>query len=210
MIRPDSLIFDMDGTLWDNVGSYEIVWNKGLEILGYERRVNREDLLKLMGKEARVMLSFILPNSSIAEQDKLFDEVIYQYNQLIPNIKPEIYEGVYDGLEKLAEKYPLFLLSNCEEGGLVNFMSHTATNHLFVDYMEHGQNLKPKAFNMQLLKDKHNLKSPIYIGDTDTDSKASAEAGLPFVYMTYGFGESDNYSMKFDSFGELTEYFLNL
>ncbi len=30
-IPPDSLIFDMDGTLWDNVNSFEYVWNKGLE-----------------------------------------------------------------------------------------------------------------------------------------------------------------------------------
>ncbi len=39
MLKPDSLIFDMDGTLWDNVNSYEIVWNRALEILGYDTRV---------------------------------------------------------------------------------------------------------------------------------------------------------------------------
>ena len=190
MTKPDSLIFDMDGTLWDNVDSYVIVWNKGLERIGYDSRVTREDLLGLMGKEARVMLNFILPQSSKAAQDELFDEVVHQYQLLLPIMKPKIYQGVYEGLEKLSEKYPLFLLSNCEEGGLVNFMKHTGTTHLFTDHMEHGQNLKPKSFNMKLLKERNNLQETVYIGDTDSDSKAAADAGVPFVFMTYGFGKA--------------------
>ena len=115
-----------------------------------------------------------------------------------------------EGLEKLSEKYPLFLLSNCEEGGLVNFMKHTRTTHLFTDYMEHGQNLKPKSFNLRLLKERNQLTRPVYIGDTDGDSKACIDAGVPFVFMTYGFGKTDNYELKFDSFSQLTDYFLKL
>ncbi len=210
MTKPDSLIFDMDGTLWDNVDSYTIVWNKGLEEKGYSRRVTREDLLGLMGKEARVMLETLIPEASESAQDELFDEVIRQYQLLIPDIKPLIYEGVYEGLEKLSEKYPLFLLSNCEEGGLVNFMNHTRTTHLISDYMEHGQNLQPKSVNMRLLKERNNLSRPVYIGDTDSDSKACAEACVPFVFVTYGFGKTDSFALKFDSFSQLTDYFLNL
>ena len=210
MTKPDSLIFDMDGTLWDNVDSYTIAWNKGLEIKGYRSRVTRYELLGLMGKEAHVMLNTILPNASATEQGELFDEVIRQYQLLVPHMKPHIYEGVYEGLEKLSEKYPLFLLSNCEEGGLVNFMKHTGTTHLFTDYMEHGQNLKPKSFNMKLLKERNNLQHPVYIGDTDSDSKASADAGIPFIFMSYGFGRTDNYAFKFDSFPQLVDYFLNI
>ena len=210
MTTPDSLIFDMDGTLWDNVNSYVIVWNKGLEILGYDSRVTREDLLGLMGKEARVMLDSIAPEASEKEQDELFNEVIHQYQLLVPDMKPKIYDGVLEGLEKLSEKYPLFLLSNCEEGGLVNFMKHTHTVHLFTDYMEHGQNLKPKSFNLRLLKERSQLTHPVYIGDTDGDSKACIDAGVPFVFMTYGFGKTDNYELKFDSFSQLTDYFLKL
>ena len=210
MTKPDSLIFDMDGTLWDNVNSYTIVWNKGLEKKGYNRRVTREDLLGLMGKEARVMLQTLIPEASPAAQDELFDEVIHQYQLLVPTIKPLIYEGVYEGLEKLSEKYPLFLLSNCQEGGLVNFMNHTQTTHLFSDFMEHGQNLEPKWVNLNLLKERNNLKNPFYVGDTDSDSKACANAGVPFVFMTYGFGKTDDYALKFNTFPALVDYFMNL
>lgn len=210
MIKPDSLIFDMDGTLWDNVDSYVIVWNKGLEINGFDIRVDRNELLNLMGKEARVLLNTIIPGASIEMQDKLFDEVINQYQLLLPHIRPKIYEGVTDGLEELSKKYPLYLLSNCEEGGLVNFMNHTNTTHLFKDYMEHGQNLQPKSYNMKLLQTRNNLRNPVYIGDTAGDSWSSEKAGLPFVFMSYGFGQTDSYDLKFDSFDELTAYFMGL
>lgn len=84
----------MDGTLWDNVDSYAIVWNKALEAKGYRLRVTREDLLGLMGKEARVMLDTILPDASRSVQDGLFDEVVRQYQLLVPGMKPHIYESV--------------------------------------------------------------------------------------------------------------------
>lgn len=210
MIKPDSLIFDMDGTLWDNVNSYEIVWNRALEILGYDTRVTREVLIGLMGKEPRALLNTIIPGVSIENQDVLFDEVIDQYQKLVPDIKPTIYDGVYDGLEMLATKYPLFLLSNCEEGGLVNFMNHTKTTHLFKDYMEHGQNSQPKSFNLQLLQDRNNISNPVYVGDTDSDSRESHKAKVPFVFMTYGFGDTDKYQLKFDSFNDMVEHYMGL
>jgi len=210
MLYSDSLIFDMDGTLWDNVNTYVISWNKGLAQRGYHKQVTRDNILGLMGKEARVMLQSILPGATAHEQDLLFDAVITEYQKLLGEMNPVIYEGVLTGLERLSEKYPLFLLSNCEEGGLLNFMRHTKTTPLFLDYMEHGMNLQPKHHNLQLLIEKHGLKAPLYIGDTDSDSKQSELAGVPFVFVSYGFGETDSYSLKFDSFTALTTYFLHL
>ncbi|MBP8903824.1 MAG: HAD hydrolase-like protein, partial [Paludibacteraceae bacterium] len=58
-MNADSLIFDMDGTLWDNVNSYVRARNNGLEKTGHNVRVTRDDLLSLMGKEARVMLNAV-------------------------------------------------------------------------------------------------------------------------------------------------------
>lgn len=209
-MRPDCLIFDMDGTLWDNVDTYVTSWNRAIEIKGLGNPVTRESILGLMGKEARLMLEVIAPNATVEEHDELFDEVTAQYQLLVPTMKPIIFEGVYEGLEKLSNKYTLMMLSNCEEGGLVNFMNNTQTTHLFADYMEHGQNLKPKSFNLKLLTDRNDISNPIYVGDTDSDSRESIKAGVPFIFVTYGFGDTENFTMKFDSFTDLTNYFMNL
>lgn len=209
MEHPDSLIFDMDGTLWDNVDSYVISWNRGLIRTGYQKQVTRDDILGLMGKEARMMLDSILPDADKTTQDRLFEAVIDAYQELLPMMKPLIYDGVVQGLEQLAQKYRLFMLSNCEEGGLVNFMRHTRTTHLFLDYMEHGMNLQPKHHNLRLLMAKHGLKSPHYIGDTDSDSHQSVLAGVPFVMVTYGFGTTNRFYLKFDTFPQLVSHYMN-
>lgn len=210
VVKPYSLILDMDGTLWDNVNTYAKAWTAGFEKCGYKKTVTRDDIIGLMGKEARVMLNTIIPEWTEDMHNKLFDAVIDAYQDLVPVMEPLVYDGVLEGLEQLSKEYKLFLLSNCEKDGLVNFMNHTNTGHLITDYMEHGMNLKPKHHNMQLLVDKHDLKSPVYVGDTDSDSVESSKAGVPFVYMTYGFGKTDNYSIKFDTFNELVEYYYNL
>jgi phosphoglycolate phosphatase len=54
MKRPDGLIFDMDGTLWDNVDTYVKCWNIGLEKTGHDKKVTRADIRALMGKEADI------------------------------------------------------------------------------------------------------------------------------------------------------------
>ena len=91
----------------------------------------------------------------------------------------------------------------------MNFMHHTKTTLLFIDYMEHWMILMPKHHNLRLLMEKYGLNAPVYIGDTDSDSDQSMMAGVPFVYVSYGFGVTDKYSLKFDSFTALTAYFLN-
>lgn len=200
----------MDGTLWDNVDAYADSWNMGLERTGYDKRVTRDDILGLMGREARVMLNTIVPDSSVEEQDALFTEVISAYQTLLDTMNPKIFDGMHEMLEKLSTKYKLMMLSNCEEGGLVNFMKFTNTTHLFTDYAEHGQNLKPKAYNLRLLMERNHLQSPVYVGDTNSDSREAAKAGVPFVFVTFGFGTTENYALKVDSLPELADYFMNL
>lgn len=205
----DSLIFDMDGTLWDNVSSYVRAWNIGFEKIGHARRVVYDDLIGLMGKEIALMLDALAPDCSDEQQNELMYAVYNAYDELVINgsIQPIIFLGVLEGLEKLSKKYKLLLLSNCEEGGLVKFMKHTGTTHLFTDYAEHGQNFMPKSHNLKLLIERNNLQSTIYIGDTDGDSHETRKAGIPFGFVTYGFGKTSDYDVKFDSFKELTDYF---
>ena len=208
----DSLIFDMDGTLWDNVNYYVTAWNNGLGKTGHSERVTRADLLGQMGKEIGQMMNAIVPESTEQKRTELMYAVFDAYDELVAsgNLQPTIFPDVLTGLEKLKEKYKLFLLSNCEEGGLVKFMKYTGTEEIFTDYQEYGQNFLPKSKNIKLLIERNNLKSTIYIGDTLSDGRETRKAGIPFGFVSYGFGNTDDYDVKFDSFGELVEYFNKL
>lgn len=38
----------------------------------------------------------------------------------------------------------------------------------------------------------------------------SQKAELPFIFMEYGFGKTNNYQLKFKSFDGFSDYYLNL
>ena len=76
--------------------------------------------------------------------------------------------------------------------------------------MAYGTNSMPKHHNMRLLIGKHQLQSPVYIGDTKGDAEETRMAGIPFIFVSYGFGKTDDYDQKFDDFESLTAYYMGL
>ena len=64
--------------------------------------------------------------------------------------------------------------------------------------------------NIKMLIDRHQLKSPVYVGDTEGDGEQSRLAGIPFVFVSYGFGETDDHDVRFDSFTDFTKHFMGL
>lgn len=210
MNKPDSLIFDMDGTLWDAADTYVASWNAGFKKENVDKIVSREDLGHMMGWEKRKVLDHMMPNFDEEKQERVFSTINEYRSELIPEMGGILYEGIREGLEQLAERYQLFIVSNCPENLIRQFIDWADINHLITDEMAHGVNSKPKHHNIRLLIDKYSLKNPVYIGDTETDSIESRKAQLPFVFLSYGFGQTDDYDLKFDSFHAFTAYFMEL
>ena len=50
---------------------------------------------------------------------------------------------------------------------------------------------------------KNNLKAPVYVGDTQGDADACAEAGIPFIFAGYGFGDVPDARMRIRKFSDL-------
>lgn len=209
-MKPDSLIFDMDGTLWDAADTYAHCWNIAFKSLGIEKEFKGEELLKYMGIEAKKIFTLIFPDLTDEQIDELYAKVVVTVDEHLPVMGGKLYSGVLEGLHALAKKYKLFMLSNCQKGSIGDFLTFTNTRELFIDYIEFGANFQPKHINMQSLKDKYNLTSPVYVGDTDSDRVQSDMANVPFVFAAYGFGSTDHYALKFDSFEDLTNHYLNL
>jgi phosphoglycolate phosphatase len=89
-------------------------------------------------------------------------------------------------------------------------MDWAGINEHIIDEIAYGTNQMPKHHNIKLLIERHQLKNPVYVGDTEGDGEQSRLAGIPFVFVSYGFGRTDDHDMRFDSFTELTEYFMGL
>lgn len=200
MLTPDALLFDMDGTLWDGVNAYAQGFNDFFATHKINRTVTKKDLFKYMGMEEEPFLAMILPEFTATERKTAYKEIIELQYKRIETDGGELYKGVKTGLSKLAKKYKLFIVSNCPEFTIRYFMDWAHIGEYITDTMAHGMNYRPKHENIKYLIDKYHLQAPIYIGDTDSDKKQSDLLDIPFGFVSYGFGDTKNCNLRFDSF----------
>jgi phosphoglycolate phosphatase len=210
MQAPEGIIFDMDGTLWDAVDTYAACWNLTFEHFGLDRHFTRDDLLHLMGQDSHAILRAVFPDFTDEQRTEAFHQVFALQDELQQTMGGVLYPGVKEGIIALSENYRLFMASNCEKNGLKLFLKWAGLERYVEDEITYGATFLPKHRNIRILMEKHNLQSAVYVGDTDTDSRESELAGIPFVYMAYGFGQTEHYALRFGSFGEFSRYFLRL
>lgn len=200
----DAIIFDMDGTMWDAVDTYATIWNKAFEIEGYDRRITRNDLLALIGTPIDDIMRHFVPEECVEHLLKTIGTLV---RSELPVLGGKLYDGVQEGVARLAQHYRLFMLSNCDDLELPIFVRFAGIEDYITDTIAYGNTGLCKAENMQLLVEKYNLRHPIYVGDTDGDCSEAHRAGIPFAWMSYGFGKTDQYDLRFDTFAQLVEHF---
>jgi phosphoglycolate phosphatase len=210
MQKPDSIIFDMDGTLWDAVDTYAESWNIVFNELDIDKVIEREELGKMVGWEGKKVWNAIMPGYSVEKQEEIYSKVNEVRKILLPQKGGILYDGVKEGLAQLATKYELFIVSNCAKGIIRLFIEWAGIDEHIIDEIAYGINYMPKHHNIKLLIDRHQLKNPVYVGDTEGDGEQSRLAGLPFVFVSYGFGATDDHDVRFDNFRDFTEYFMGL
>ena len=204
--KTDALIFDMDGTLWDAVDSYCKVWDK----FGVDKTVSREELISQMGKHIDEIYNNITEGNPHIPAEVFIPKLEELEFEMMPKLGGKPYKGVSEGIELLSKKYVILLLSNCGADGLNNLIRCANISDFITEAVTYGATLKPKEVNMKILKEKYNLTQPAYIGDTEGDCQSTKAAGLNFVFAAYGFGECKHPDISFNSFEELSNYFLSI
>lgn len=205
----ESLIFDIDGTLWDSRAIIAEGYNEVLTAAGYpELCVNAEDLKKLFGKTMSEIADILLAKVPVEQRYPLMERCIDVGDGKLLDDPCDIgYPGVVETLEELAKRYRLFIVSNSQAGYPQTTMEKLGINHLIEGHLCFGDTGTDKGTTIRILMEKHGIQSAVYIGDTQGDYEASCNAGLPFVWVTYGFGVPEGYSYKADSFPELADIF---
>lgn len=203
----DALIFDMDGTMWDAVDTYAEIWNMAFEREGIERRITRDDLLALIGTPIDDIMRHFVPAERVEHLLKTIADLVVTE---LPRLGGKLYDGVQEGVAELAKHYRLFMLSNCDELELPIFVRYAGIEPYITDTLAYGNTRLRKAENMQLLAEKYHLQHPVYIGDTAGDCNEAHRAGVPFVWMSYGFGTTDKAQLQFDTFADMTRHFVEL
>lgn len=185
----DSIIFDVDGTLWDSTFVIAKAWDK-ISKREYDPNFNiTADLLKShFGKLLHEIGQAIFTKASESEVHRLTNLCCQEQHLALLASPPDVYEGMRDTLSKLSEKYPLYIVSNCQAGYIEDFLQATGLQSLFKDHLCPGDTGLGKAENIKQIVSRNHLENPIYVGDTMGDYLATKEAGLPFIFASYGFG----------------------
>lgn len=201
MNKYDSIIFDLDGTLWTACRASAIGWTNGLKSLGVDRTVTTEEIESVTGKPFKGCLEAVL--SDVDMPIETLVEVLNEHEiQAVKDVGGEIYEGVLDLIPELGKTHKLFIVSNCQEWYLNLFFEKSGLKGSFSDWDCHGRLKRSKADNIIDVVKRNNLRKPVYVGDTVIDQEASKNAGVDFIHARYGFGDIGA-PKSIDSFKEL-------
>ena len=201
----ESLIFDIDGTLWDSRQLVAEGYNIQLEKEGLSHlAVTAEDLRPLFGKVMTAIADVILASIAPPERYALMERCMKTENDYLFENECKIgYPKVKETLAQLAKKHRLFIVSNSQCGYPELCISKLELGDYIEGHMCFGDTGTSKGQTIRTLIKKHNIGSCIYIGDTQGDLEACKEAGIPFIFCGYGLGSADSWDARIDSIEEL-------
>ena len=206
----DSLIFDLDGTLWDTCAPCALAWNKVLADEGISyRTIVADDVRAVTGKPHEECIRLTFSDLSSEQIQRISDLTMVEDNLMIDQHGGILYPCVITGLSALRERYRLFIVSNCQSGYIETFLRlNRFGDDDFEDIECWGNTGQPKPENLRRIVERNGLKSPIMIGDAEGDEAAARACGIPFAFVEYGFAGCISPDLRFDSFCRLTEHFL--
>jgi len=195
-----AVIIDLDGTMVDTLGDFDVALNETLKDLG-RPGVARTDIERMVGKGSVHLIRSALLHGGLDadEATRVQPEAWarYQAHYLAINGRHSaVYPGVVEGLTALRGRgLPLACLTNkplafarplLQAKGLAGFFAHVFGG----DSFERG---KPDP--LPLLKTCEALGSEpaqtLMVGDSQNDALAARAASCPVVLVTYGYNHGE-------------------
>lgn len=204
----DSIIFDVDGTLWDSTAICAQAWNTIIRCeTDLDLTITEQTLKGLFGRVLPDIAKVIFPDYTVERQIELIDLCCEEEHRALLKCCAPLYPDLEETLQTLSQKYRLFIVSNCQAGYIEVFLQSSGLGQYFEGHLCPGDTGNEKADNiLQIIRD-FNLTSPVYVGDTDGDYRAAETAGIPFIFAAYGFGSVAAPDYTINSPKELLKFF---
>lgn len=206
-----SIIFDLDGTLWDSTGCVCAIWNRVLN--KYEDislTITQEIVSKMMGKTMNEIGKTLFPNLTEERRQQIIADFGNEEVNYLSRKGAVLYEGLEETLKILSLDYNLYIVSNCQDGYVEAFLHAHQLKSYFKDYEMSGRTGLDKGHNIKLIMKRNTIDQAFYVGDTEDDEEASRFAGIPFIYASYGFGQAKYPDMIINSIEELPKVLLEM
>lgn len=203
-----NLIFDVDGTIWDNTEIVAGAWTEVAKLTGFrDGIITAEELKGEFGKPMDEIIHNLFPGvqseSDLARTNDLVNEI---EDRFLRECSMDLtYTGIVDTIRELAGEFEIFIVSNCQDGYIELMLEKTGLLGYVRDFTCFGVTGLPKSGSIMKLMDRNQLEGEetVYIGDTQGDYDATKEAGLKFIFASYGFGHVETPDAVFYKSSEL-------
>lgn len=192
----------MDGTLWDSASQVAAAWSI-ITVPKLGKQVTKEDMYRTMGMPMDELAKAIFPEHELSELLPVLEEGYQLENDYLSKHGAVLYPDLIETIRILSGSYPLYIVSNCQEGYIEAFLSYYGLESYFEDFICFGANQKPKGENIALIIKRNQLDRGIYVGDIQADYEAALAGGAEFIHAAYGFGTVDAPVPKLRAFSEL-------
>lgn len=192
---PALVMFDLDGTLLDSVPDLTAAVNRALGETG-RPSVTLEQVRDWVGNGVRVLVRRALAGSSehAGVDDKLAEEMLQRFNQAYggDHILSTVYPGVIEFLDTLsARAIPMAIVTNKAERFVAPLLLEKGLAGYF-DRIIGGDTLpwqkpSPEPLLHVLAEAGVEPTQALFIGDSRSDVRAAAAAGVPCIALSYGY-----------------------
>ena len=203
MAKQCSIIFDLDGTLWDALSPITLAWNEAMAKAKTPYSFSEETVRSYMGLTPEETGPLAFPGCSFEEQMRLFRLCVKEEIAYLSVHPGKLYPKERETLARLSQRYSLYLVSNSDKGYVENYLSAWQMEEYFSGHVCAGDTGLPKWGNIRYIIEKEKLSRALYIGDTLKDKIETDKAGIPFIHATYGFGKAIDCTYKISRLEDL-------
>jgi phosphoglycolate phosphatase len=194
--RLHAVIVDLDGTMVDTLGDFDVVLNQVLHELALPQ-VDRGFVARTVGKGSEHLIRSTL--AEVGADAGLYERAWALYQQRYAAVNGDhatVYPGVTKGLADLAARgLALACLTNKPTGFALALLRRKGLDGFFAQVFGGDAFERKKPDPLPLLRTCEALASTpaqtLMVGDSSNDARAARAAGCPVVLVSYGYNHGE-------------------
>ncbi|MEM9754764.1 MAG: HAD-IA family hydrolase, partial [Pseudomonadota bacterium] len=194
MDAPDTVIFDLDGTLADTSGDLIAAANAALDRFGHPALLMRghDDAVAVRGGRAMLRIAFerLGKTEAEAEIDAAYPILLQAYGEAIDR-HTVLYPGAVDAVDSLrAAGRRVGICTNKPEALAELLLKRLGVRDLFHALIGADtlpvRKPDPEPYQEAVRRAGGNLARSLLVGDTETDRRTASAAGVPCILVAFG------------------------
>ena len=190
MKRYKAIIFDLDGTLLDTLADLAEGTNYALRVNGFPERTI-DEIRRFVGNGARKLIERAVPDGQIEAALEKVRQDFNVYYKIHCKDHTGPYPSIMEMLQELVQQgYSLGVVSNKPDFAVQELIPEYFPG-IFASVSGERQGVAKKPAPDLIWEAMKNLQADssnaVYVGDSEVDLEAAANAGIPCISVAWGF-----------------------